>query len=301
MTKTLGGFCHHLLDDVIVDRLLNPEEMAARFVGYFGLTLRPTLDELTGLLDEAGFGTVYGLPLEDGLKGAHFGDPGNGYDIYYSEALWEGARDHTILHETYEIIYETLCDLESDAPPDRRVCHEADRFAAAVLMQPETFADFAQGSGLDVVALQRHFGRSYASVTLRLAEVMRRQPLLAVLYERREQGEPVSWSEAAPAKFRATVVARTPGFRVGVSRLLGGYRGGVPVRGRSLAPGALAEQVIIDGGMQYDEDELAVAAQPMAWNGRLAKVIVVAVPYSDRAALQPQLSTAARGTLTPTS
>ena len=299
MTKTLGGFCHHLLDDVIVDRLLNPEEMAARFVGYFGLTLRPTLDELTGLLDEAGFGTVYGLPLEDGLKGAHFGDPGNGYDIYYSEALWEGARDHTILHETYEIIYETLCDLESDAPPDRRVCHEADRFAAAVLMQPETFADFALGSGLDVVALQRHFGRSYASVTLRLAEVMRRQPLLAVLYERREQGEPVSWSEAAPAKFRATVVARTPGFRVGVSPTswwLPGRRacsGPVPHLRFAGGPGDHRRR---DAN---DEDELAVAAQPVVWNGRLAKVIVVAVPYSDRAALQPQLSTAARGTLTP--
>ena len=82
------------------------------------------------------------MPLEDGLKGAHFGDPANGYDIYYLDALWEGAREHTVLHETYEIIYETLCDLESGAPPDRRVCPEADRFAAAVLMQPETFADF---------------------------------------------------------------------------------------------------------------------------------------------------------------
>lgn len=87
---------------------------------YFGLTVLPTMDELTGLLDEAGFGTVYGLPLEDGMKGAHFGDPGNGYDIYYQDALWEGDRDHTILHETYETIYETLCDLECDAPPDRR-------------------------------------------------------------------------------------------------------------------------------------------------------------------------------------
>ena len=300
MTKTLGGFCHDLLDDKHVGRVLNPEEIAARFVGFFGLTVRPTLDELTGLLDEAGFGAVYGLPLEDGLKGAHFGDPGNGYDIYYLDALWEGAREHTVLHETYEIIYETLCDLESGAPPDRRVCPEADRFAAAVLMQPETFADFAQSSGLDVLALQRHFGRSYASVTLRLAEVMRRQPLLAVLYERKEKGDPESWSEAVPESFKATVVARTPGFKARASRLLGGFRGGIPVRGRSLSPGSLAEQVIIDGGTQYDEDELAVAAQPVVWNGHLAKVVVVAVEYGDRAVLQPQLSGSGWATLTAT-
>jgi hypothetical protein len=87
MTKTLGSFCHNFLEDEGIDKPLNPEGMAGRFVDYFGLSVRPTLDELTGLLEEAEFGTVYGLPLEDGLKGAHFGDPGNGYDIYYREAL----------------------------------------------------------------------------------------------------------------------------------------------------------------------------------------------------------------------
>ena len=58
MTKTLGGFCHDLPDAEDISRALSPEEIAARFVGYFGLTTRPTLDELTGLLDEAGFGTA---------------------------------------------------------------------------------------------------------------------------------------------------------------------------------------------------------------------------------------------------
>ena len=84
------------------------------------------------------------------MKGAHFGDPGNGYDIY----LWEGARERTIIHETYEIIHEALCDLESGAPPDEGVPREeADRFAAAVLMQPGTFADFARSSGLGFLGL----------------------------------------------------------------------------------------------------------------------------------------------------
>ena len=117
-------------------------------------------------MDLAGFGTVSGRPL-DGLKGVHFGAPRGEYDIYYREDLWDGAKAHTVLHEAYEIIHETLCALHSDDPPERSVCREADRFAAAVLMPPETFAAYALASGLDVVVLQGAFQRSYASVAMR--------------------------------------------------------------------------------------------------------------------------------------
>ena len=81
----------------------------------------------------------------DGLKGVHFGAPRGEYDIYYREDLWDGAKAHTVLHEAYEIIHETLCALHSDDPPERSVCREADRFAAAVLMPPETFAAYRPG------------------------------------------------------------------------------------------------------------------------------------------------------------
>ena len=52
----------------------------------------------------------------------------------------EGARVHTVLHETYEIIHETLCDLHAASPPPITVCREANRFAAAVLLQPDAFS-----------------------------------------------------------------------------------------------------------------------------------------------------------------
>ena len=160
-----------------------------------------------------------------------------------------GSQGPTILHETFENFCETLCGLGCDSPRDRRVCPEADRFAAAVLLQQETLAYLAVCSGLDFLAHQKHFGRSYASVTLRLAEVICRQPPLALQYKRREEGDPESWGEAVPESFRAAVVVRTPGFKPRASRLLGGFRGSIPIRGRSLSPGSLAEQVIIDGGM----------------------------------------------------
>ena len=58
-------------------------------------------------------------------------------------------------------------------------------------MQPEGFAALAEATGFDVIALKREYGRALASVALRLSEVMRDQPLLAVLYERGEREGPL--------------------------------------------------------------------------------------------------------------
>ena len=67
---------------------------------------------------------------------------------------------------------------------------------------------------------------------------------------------------------------------------------------RRPSPGSLAERVILEGEAEYAEVEpwqdetgrggLAVAAKPVVWSGRLAKVAVVAVPYGDRSVLQRQ-------------
>ena len=49
-----------------------------------------------------------------------------------------------VLHETYEIICETLSRLHPGSPPTGNVCREADRFAVVVLMQPGPFAAYAR-------------------------------------------------------------------------------------------------------------------------------------------------------------
>ena len=135
MTRTREDFCRGLLDDDSPQYTLDPERLAARFVRYFRVSGRPTMPELTGLMEEAGFGTVEGRHL-DSMKGVHVSAPGGGYNIYYRQDLWDGAAEHTMLHEAYE----TLCDMESNSPPERKVCREADRFAAAALMQPQAFS-----------------------------------------------------------------------------------------------------------------------------------------------------------------
>ena len=289
MTKTKEDFCRELLDDESLPLdSLNPERMAGRFVRYFNLSGRPTLDELRVMLRRSGFGEVSDREM-DGLKGAHIGQPRGHYDIYYRHGLWDGSSTYTVIHETYEIIHETLCDMHSDSPPERKVCREADRFAAAVLMQPEAFALFAEQSGFDVIALQKQYRCSYAAVTIRLAEVMREPPLMAVLYEREEKGDPADWME--PPVLRAAVARRTRDFGTPVSFPLCGERGGAPRRGRSLPPGSLADQAVRYGTTQYAHDGgYAAIARPVFWKGKLAKVVVVAVPDRDRGVLGPQVA-----------
>ncbi len=286
-TNTLGGFCRDLLDDDLSGHVLDPEAMAARFVDHFRLPVRPTLDELTALMERAGFGTVRDGHME-GLKGAHMGEPSGEYHIYHRSDLWEGTKSHTVLHEAYEIIHETMCDLHSGGPPCRKVCREADRFAAAVLMQPDVFLSYARASGLDVATIHDQFGCAYSSVALRVAELVRDVPLMVVLYEREERGDPEGWTE--PPTLRAGVVKRTAGFGARRSPLLNGRRGGMPHKSKALPAGSLAERAAQSGRAEYAEgDGVAAIATPVFWKGHLAKVIVVAVPWERRSILEPQL------------
>ena len=48
MSRTRKDFCRNLLDDDSIP--LDPERLAARFVRYFKLPARPTLDELSVML-----------------------------------------------------------------------------------------------------------------------------------------------------------------------------------------------------------------------------------------------------------
>ncbi|MDE2940189.1 MAG: hypothetical protein OXR67_14935 [Chloroflexota bacterium] len=292
MEKTLGGFCRDLLDENNVGKPLDPEQLAARFVDYFGLSARPTLEELTTLAERAGFGTVQNGKME-GLRGAHIGQPGGEYHIYHRDDLWEGSKAQTVLHEMYEIVLERMAEIHSPgmpvpSGPNPVICQQAERFAAAALMQPDIFLPYAQASGLDVAALHGAFGCAYSSAALRLAEVVRDPPLLVVLYEREDRGDPAGWTE--PAVLRARVAKRTVGFGARRSRLLNGRRGGMPRKDKALPAGSLAERAAHSGSAEYDEaDGLSVIAKPILWKGRLAKVIVVAVPWGRRSVLEPQL------------
>ena len=116
MEKTLGGFCRDLMDDEPYGQAIDPEGLAGRFVDYFGLSARPSLEELTALAEWAGFGKVQEGKME-GLKGAHLGQPGGEYHIYHRDDLWEGSKAHTVLHELYEITLERMAEIHSPGMP----------------------------------------------------------------------------------------------------------------------------------------------------------------------------------------
>ena len=299
---TLQRFHDHVLANSSNRRGLEAGHAAGEFVRYFGMSARPDLEEIKGLLLEIGAGSIVARHLPDGLRGAHVPMIDGGYVIHHLPDDWRGGIEQTLLHETYEIIFETRGEGYGDAETFGRVCREAGRFAAAVLMQPEPFEAFAMATGLDVIALKGQFQCSYRSVALRLGEVMSHLPLLAVLYERREQGDPSSWCPAPEASdFKASVVVRTPGFGIRNSSMICGVRGGMPRRGSMPYIGSMAARVAMAGGFGYGEKEpaggdgdIAVAARPVTWYGRIAKVAVVGVPYGDRQLLSPQRTGVAR-------
>ena len=303
-THTLDGFCAGLMNGGRPGDRLHPAGIAREFVEFLGLSPFPDMDEIKTLLERAGVATIVISHDTGGFRGYHTGEKDGVYEIVIDASESESTQEYTALHEAYEIVRERLHDLypHVGAPHGRTKCRQADRFAAAALMQPYWFSLFAEASGFDVVALQRTYGRAYSSLTIRLAEVMRHQPLLAVLYERKEKGYPHEWTADAPSEvFKVKVVARTPGFRLRtLRRPLSNLRGLLPRRGAPPAQCSVAERVILTDRPVYVErvsgydlwqnDDVTVAARPVRWNGRLAKVAVVAVPYRDRSVLRPQLA-----------
>ncbi len=293
MKETLGGFCRELLDEhhCCPGHDHSAEAMAARFVERFGVSARPVLEEIKAILHDGGFGEVEGMNMEGSPKGLHVGIAGQECHIYYKEELWQGARDYTVLHEGYEIMHETLCDLKTGTKAEQEVCREANRFAAGVLMQPGEFRELSLASGLDVIALQREYRYAYAAVALRLTEVVRNLPYSVVLYERPGRTDPARWPRGDDlAALRATVVRRTKGMGPPASWPITGKRGGIPQRYKRVPAGSLAERAARSGEAEYAEaDGIAAVAKSVYWKGRLAKLAVVAVPLEFRAVLAPQL------------
>ena len=286
MNRTREEFCRILLDDH-PQKALDPETLAARFVRYFDVPARPSMEQLKALLKRTGFGEVSGSRHMD-AKGIHYSSPNGGYDIHYREDLWEGTQHYSVIHETYEIIYETLCDMESGSPPDRKVCTQAERFAAAVLMQPRAFEPLALEWGLDVLKLQQAFQCSYAAVSIRLAEVLRNPPLMVVLYAREDESD--IKNGAGPSELRVKVARRTRGFGTPNDFPICGSRGGIPRRGRPIPEGSLAEQAARYLTARYAQyGNYAALARPVIRQGKLKRVVVVAVPESCAAILGPQM------------
>ena len=90
--------CRTLLDDDSPLYTLDPERLAARFVRYFRVPGRPSLRELTILMEESGFGTVEGRHPDSMLEAIrrHWGGHGlvakaNGQGLHGPRPFGDGA------------------------------------------------------------------------------------------------------------------------------------------------------------------------------------------------------------------
>ena len=69
MIGTLDDFCDELMRDESPARRLEPERLAADFPRFFGLSGRPTLDELAQVFERAGIGKVSPRQAAQGAAG----------------------------------------------------------------------------------------------------------------------------------------------------------------------------------------------------------------------------------------
>ena len=239
-------------------------------------------------------------------------------NIEYEATNWQGRVEFTIVHECYEAIQETFEDIvrgyKAYRDPAEPTCMKpfANRFAAAVLMQPEVFLPVLLESGLDIFSLRLRFHmRSYASVAIRVRELLKPPAVddgvdfLIAIYDRESEGEPHQWDfDCCANDFCVGCVVKTSGIRLSKSRRRANYRSYLlprrlfPIKGETPAGGFIVDEVIEWKRPIYYEkvkfdmlgtNHMALLARPVRWYGRLAKVILVAVRTKDSHLLQKQI------------
>ncbi|HEX76931.1 MAG TPA: hypothetical protein G4O03_00710 [Dehalococcoidia bacterium] len=294
--------------------------LARHFVEFFGLSFYPNLMELKLLLDLRHQMASIQPGHLGGLPGCHYLDNFRKLNIEYEATSWQGRVEFTIVHECYEAIQETFEEIvqgyKAYRDPAEPTCMKpfANRFAAAVLMQPEVFLPALLESGLDIFSLRLRFHmRSYASVAIRVKELLK-PPLvedgvdfLIAIYDRESEGEPHEWDfDCCSDDFHAGCVVKASGIRLSRSKRRANYRAYLlprrlfPVRGEKPAPGFIIDEVIEHGRPVYFQNamfdmfginHMALLARPVHWYGRLAKVILVAVRRKDSHLIQKQIET----------
>jgi len=226
-------------------------------------------------------------PTPKGIRG--YNDIYDGtMSIYYKNDDCRSGKENTILHEIRELMEAQFADLQPGYAPLRTsaVHNEANRFAGAVLLPREEFKRMAIKTGLDAKALGDHYSKSYAQMIIRIAEVMQGDMFYyGALYE------PCSGGESSP-----TVTcwsASSPDDSVCVPTTLFPRRGHVSVVGsivdyacNSKRPHLVNELIVSE---ENSDNNLVAIAQPVIYDSRLAKILLVAVLVQDRDAIEPQI------------
>jgi hypothetical protein len=317
MSRSLQDFCETMLVLHGRPEAVEDDGLAQHFVQFYGLSASPDLEEIRLLLDEYHHVACIQPGQLGGLSAYHYRDRRRRLNIEYAATDWQGRTEFSIVHECYEAIHEGFEELEPGYHAQRsssNLCMNprSDKFAAAVLMQPEVFTAAIMETGLDMCSLRRYFrNRYYASVAIRTRELFR-PPFIAedvdfmiAIYDRNGNGDPQQLDLfCCPEDFYVSCLVKTPGIRLSKSKAHANFKSYLwprrlfSVVGEEPAPGFIVDEVINeDGPVYYQEirfdllgaNAMSLLARPVHWFGRLAKIIVVAVRQKDSYLLEKQL------------
>jgi hypothetical protein len=177
----LEDFCNVLHDKHGSALPLSPGKLAEEFVTHAGLSSYPSFLELHSVLLRYGIGEISATnALPPDLRGAHCSYKGSDYTIEYDADSWTGRVEFIMGHEFYEIIQEKYQSLYPDytIKPRPLICYDANKFSAALLMQPELFCKAIYETGFDIAQLRHRFQKSYSAIAIRACDLVKHKESL---------------------------------------------------------------------------------------------------------------------------
>jgi len=289
----LRSFCERFIVRFGKEAFHEPEVLATEFRQYFGINGVPRLFYLKQLaLNDLGIYEI-GPQRAIGGKRGWFFKYGNNIELQYKVDDWDGSKEFTIAHEIREImgvvmkdIYPEFVDVEGE-----ELESEAEAFAAAFLMDKDEFYADMVACGFDPIWLHEKYHKSYIAIVSRMATIL--QPMKGCFW-----ASVYEFDENAPQGF---VVARCfhrspkyiPRVRYRVPNFLFPKRGQlVPLKSNLEIASVQRRPVYVQQlkGLDFWEKYcLSVIIRPVLWGGKVAKLIVVAVPYRDSDKFQKQV------------
>jgi Zn-dependent peptidase ImmA (M78 family) len=288
----LSAFCEQFCIKHGNERIHDAELLALEFRRYFKLPLDLRLTELRELLEKKQIAEFKQDSLPEGNRGSYFRLEDR-IIIKVNEDDWEGSQEFTIAHELREIVGDLArISLGFNESSLDELELEADAFAAALLMDSRAFREDAIKSGFDPIYLHEKYHKSYIGVVSRIASVLSHEnhsPFWGTVLER--QGN------TPPGFFVSGCFHRTqpylPLVRYTTPNLVFPKRGQlVPIRGCLKKAVDGCESVFINQLTEldfWDRYCLSVLIRPVIWQGRVVKLIIVAVPHEQTHKIQPQL------------
>ena len=294
----LHDFCNKISAKKNVSKL-SVDIIATEFISFFHIPKFIKLPYLIKLCQNLGINEISGQTLPVTMRGYHQSYKGE-HLIYFKNDDWIGGVEHTILHEIYEIIIETLIK-RSDEYAKFKTEHNADHFAASILMPSEDFLSDVYTSSFDILDLQKKYVRGYASILIKMKTVLtERLMFLGIIYEKVRflKYRPNILLNHPADDFIVTYRVRTPYIKAGKShgRLLWCS---VPRKGKTFEKDSVAENVFYRGQSVFREkatgfdlfghDDISVIGRPVHWKNELAKIIVLGVPYKSQDLFKNQI------------